>query len=198
MAKQITRDMPDNELMTRVCKNDERAFREVYHRYQRRLLDFFYGMSRSTHTAQDLTQETFFRIWRLRAKYSPTGSFPAYLFSFARNIWLEHCRELKKRRRLGRLEMFDIAAHEMRTETIHHPDHIAWRSELSDTISEALQSLPEEQRMAFVLRNIDGLSLNEVGEVLRCPTNTVRSRKLLAVKKLRLKLKEAFIGLEAS
>jgi len=198
MAKRTVRDMLDTELMIRVCKNDERAFREVYHRYQRRLLDFFYGMSRSTHTAQDLTQETFFRIWRLRAKYSPTGSFPAYLFSFARNIWLEHCRELKKRRRLGRLEMFDAAAHEMHTEAIHHPDQVAWRSELSDTIGEALQSLPEEQRMAFVLRNIDGLSLHEVGDVLQCPTNTVRSRKLLAVKKLRTKLKDLFVGLEAS
>lgn len=198
MAKRTTRDMLDTELMSRAQRNDERAFRELYCRYQRRLLDFFYGMSRSTHTAQDLTQETFFRIWRLRAKYSPNGSFPAYLFSFARNIWLEHCRELKKRSRLGRLEMFDIAASEMRTEAVHHPDHVAWRSELSDSIGEALQSLPEEQRMAFVLRNIDGLSLHEVGEVLQCPTNTVRSRKLLAVKKLRLKLKELFLALEAS
>ncbi len=198
MARRSPRDMLDTELMTRVRKNDDRAFREVYNRYQRRLLDFFYGMSRSTHTAQDLTQETFFRIWRLRARYSPNGSFPAYLFSFARNIWLEHCRELKKRRKLGRLEMFDVAAHELRADVAHHPDEIVWRSELSDTIGKALQSLPDEQRMAFVLRNIDGLSLQEVSQVLQCPTNTVRSRKLLAVKKLRLKLKDLFVGLEAS
>lgn len=198
MARRITRDMLDSELMIRVGKNDERAFREIHRRYQRRLLDFFYGMSRNTHTSQDLSQETFFRIWRLRAKYTATGSFPAYLFSFARNIWLEHCRELKKRSRLGRVESFDAAMHESRTENIHRPDQAAWRSELSETIGEALQKLPDEQRMAFVLRNIDGLSLHEVGEVLQCPTNTVRSRKLLAVKKLRQQLKDLFVGLEAS
>ncbi len=198
MAKRTLQEMQDTELMTRVCKNDERAFREIYHRYQRRLLDFFYGMTRSTHTAQDLTQETFFRIWRLRGKYAPSGSFPAYLFSFARNIWLEHCRDVKKRSRLGRLEMFDIAMCESRLDSAHHPDEVAWRSELSETIGAALQSLPDEQRMAFVLRNIEGLSLDEVSHVLQCPTNTVRSRKLLAIKKLRVKLQELFVGLEAS
>lgn len=198
MVRRATRDMQDTELMVRVRKNDERAFREIHQRYQRRLLDFFYGMSRSTHTAQDLTQETFFRIWRLRSKYSATGSFPAYLFSFARNIWLEHCRELKKRTRLGRAESFDRAAQELTAANVHCPHQSAWRSELSATIGDALQQLPEEQRMAFVLRNIEGLSLSEVSEVLKCPENTVRSRKLLAVKKLRHALKEVFLGLEAS
>jgi RNA polymerase sigma-70 factor, ECF subfamily len=198
MAGRQLRELRDTEVMVRVRKNDERAFRELYGRYQRRLLDFFYGMSRDAQTAQDLTQETFFRIWRLRDKYAATGSFPAYLFSFARNIWLEHCRDLTKRRKLGRRETFETYDFERPSQRMFYPDEAAWRAELSDKIGDALLELPENQRMAFVLRHIDGLSLPEVASVLQCPANTVRSRKLLAVKKLRDKLRDVFIGLEAS
>ena len=91
---------PDTTLMLRVRWGDERAFVELYRRYHRKLMDFFYGMSRNAQTAEDLCQETFLRVWKLRRRYAATGSFPAYLFAFARNVWLERCRETKRRQAL--------------------------------------------------------------------------------------------------
>jgi len=70
-------------------------------------MNFFYGMSRSAQMSEDLCQETFLRVWKLRRKYAATGSFPAYLFAFARNVWLEQCREIKKRQRLGKRQGVD-------------------------------------------------------------------------------------------
>jgi len=184
---------PDTTLMLRVRWGDERAFGELYRRYHRKLMDFFYGMSREPQSSEDLCQETFLRVWKLRTRYEATGSFPAYLFAFARNVWLEKCRERKKRRflRLGGTmnEGWQAAV----ASASNHPDKAAARSEMEERIFDALARLPEEQRMAFVMRNIQGLSIEEIASAMQCPMNTVRSRKLLAVKKLREALKSLLV-----
>ncbi|MCC6490625.1 MAG: sigma-70 family RNA polymerase sigma factor [Candidatus Hydrogenedentes bacterium] len=175
--------------MLKVREGDECAFAELFRRYQRRLLDFFYGMSRDALLAEDLCLETFARVWHLRRKYAATGSFPAYLFTFARNIWLEKCRHLSKQWRLGSALSVEADGPDLPAAVSTHPDEMASRSELEERILEAIAGLPEEQRMVFVMRTIQRLSLEDIAGVLQCPVNTVRSRKLLAVKKLRESLR---------
>lgn len=183
---------PDVSLMLKVRGGDQAAFEALYRRYNRRLLDFFYGMTRNAQTAEDLSHETFARIWQVRRKYQATGSFAAYLFTFGRNIWLENCRRLRKQQRLGFKQTLEDTAHELRADVSSQPDWGATRSELSERIGEALDALPEDQRMAFVMRNIEGLALSDIAAVMQCPENTVRSRKILAVKKLRALLRPVF------
>ena len=179
-------------LMLRVRQGDDSAFAQLYDRYHVRLLNFFYGLTRDRDVSDDLCQETFFRIWRLRAKYAATGSFPAYLFTFARNIWLEHCREKLKRQRLGRPSAIEDHAGSLLESRRPQPDAAAGNAEIADRIFAALSELPEEQRMVFVLRNIEGLSLGDTATIMQCPVNTVRSRKLLAVQKLRAALRRVY------
>ncbi|MBN2309081.1 MAG: sigma-70 family RNA polymerase sigma factor [Candidatus Hydrogenedentes bacterium] len=184
--------------MLRVRWGDECAFAELYRRYNRRLLDFFYGMSSNAHTAEDLSHETFARIWQVRRKYAATGSFPAYLFTFARNIWLEDCRRQRKQWRLGSRRSLDDGpdgvGYELAAAESYHPDRAAYRAELSSHILAALDALPDEQRMVFVMRNVEGLSITDIATVLQCPENTVRSRKILAIKKLRESLRESLVS----
>ncbi len=177
---------PDNTLMLRVREDDDdRAFAELYTRYYRKVLNFFYGMGRDVQAADDLCQETFLRIWKLRRRYGATGSFAGYLFTFARNIWLERCRELGRRRKLGMRQETDEFWDRLAGPARDHPDEVAARAELGDRIFDAVEQLPEEQRMVFVLRSVKGLSTDEIAVIMRCPANTVRSRKRLAVNKLR-------------
>lgn len=181
--------MRDTELMLKVREGDDSAFAELYARYSRKLLDFFYGMSRDPLLAEDLCLETFARIWHLRRKYAATGSFPAYLFTCARNIWLEKCRYLGRQWKLGSARSIEADEIEIIAGIASRPDESASRSELEERILAAIAELPEEQRMVFVMRTIQGLSLDDIASVLQCPVNTVRSRKLLAIKKLRETLK---------
>jgi len=182
-------DLRDTELMLKVREGDDLAFAELYNRYNRKLLDFFYGMGRDAQLAEDLCLETFARIWHLRRKYAATGSFPAYLFTCARNIWLEKCRYLGKQWRLGTARSIEAESIEIAADAATRPDECASRSELDLQILAAIAELPEEQRMVFVMRTIEGIALDDIAAVLQCPVNTVRSRKLLAVKKLRETLK---------
>lgn len=184
-------DLKDIPLMLRVRRGDEAAFAELHARYQQQLRNFFYGVCRNSSVANDMCQETFLRVWKIRARYRATGTFPAYLFGIARLVWMEKCRELKKHERMGvrcdASERWDLSIDVMK-----QPDALASRSELEGRILSALDSLPEEQRTVFVLRTIKGLSLQDIASVLDCPVNTVRSRKILAVKKLRHLLSSVF------
>ena len=195
-VRQSLERMADTELMLRVRDEDECAFEQLYRRYHRRLLDFFFGMCRNAHTADELCHETFARIWQVRRKYAATGSFPAYLFTFARNIWLEQCREYTKDRRLGIRQSFEDCIRELVAGPAGHPVEEASRSELAESIFAALEELPEEQRMVFVMRNIEGLGIDDIATIMQCPPNTVRSRKILAVRKLRESLSR-FVSLQA-
>ncbi|MBI4558206.1 MAG: sigma-70 family RNA polymerase sigma factor [Candidatus Hydrogenedentes bacterium] len=182
----------DAALMLRVRWGDEFAFEELYRRYFRKLLNFFYAMSRNPQNAEDLMQETFGRIWKQRCRYEPDGSFAAYVFAFARNIWLERCRVVRREH----LASVDVPFENLRIpagSAVDAPDILAERSEIEQQILSVLVNLPDEQRMAFVMRYVQRLSLNEIAEIMKCPVNTVRSRKLLAVRKLREALRCLYV-----
>ena len=181
----------DIALMLRVRSDDASAFESLHERYQRRLLNFFYGMSRNAPTANDLCQETFLRVWQARRRYHASGAFPAYLFGIARMVWREHCRNQSKDWRLQENPEWD-ADREPRVEARLAPDYQASCSEVEHYILEALQELSEEQRMVFVMRTIRGLSLSDIASALDCPVNTVRSRKILGIKRLRYLLDTLF------
>jgi len=179
----------DTELMMKVGEGDESAFAEIYHRYNRRLVNFFYALTRDCHASEDLSHETFARIWHFRRRYAATGSFASYVFAFARFIWLERRRELAKLWKLGTLEPFDGTGESLPNDPSQRPDECASRSEMDEYLWEALEQLPEDQRMVFVMRVLQRMSLEDIASTMNCPVNTVRSRKLLALKKLRLLLK---------
>lgn len=186
--------LSDAALMLRARDDDEAAFGILYERYHRKVLDFFYGMSRNASLAEDLCHETFLRIWKLRKRYAATGSFPAYLFTFARHVWLESSRRDRRIWRLGVRQPMEEDWQAPAAGNGGVPDVRAARSELEARIVDALEGLPDEQRMVFVMRNIEGLSLDEIASALQCPVNTVRSRRILAIKKLREALHSVFVS----
>lgn len=175
----------DLHLMLLSSRDDEAAFATLYERYHGRVHQFIFGLTRDRSVASDLSQETFLRIWKFRHRYAQTGSFLSYLFGFARNVWLEHCRARKKQ---FSLELRNSTPRELGRfmgMTQPEPDAMAGRSEIHGHIFEALELLPEEQRMVFVLRSVAGLTFDEVASVMQCPVNTARSRQITALKKLR-------------
>ncbi|MBI1320594.1 MAG: sigma-70 family RNA polymerase sigma factor [Candidatus Hydrogenedens sp.] len=180
---------PDIRLMLAARGDDLDAFGQLHDRYQPKIRRFFYGLTGAPQEASDLCQETFVRVWRIRKRYRATGSFQAYLFGVAKVVWMEHRRRVA---RLWQWEMPQSAAPPDAASTAPGPAEQALGGELREHIFAALNDLPEEQRLVFVMRTIDGLGLEDIARALDCPVNTVRSRKLLAVKRLRHRLRELY------
>jgi RNA polymerase sigma-70 factor (ECF subfamily) len=189
---QLTPEPEDINLMMQVSDGDETSFSTLYGRYHAKIRNFFFSLTRNTCVSADLSQETFLRIWKYRQRYTVTGSFPAYLFGFARNIWLEHCRKSHHKyvSELQKATALDIER--FMATPVPEPDTAAGRTEINEHILDALDTLPEDQRVVFVLRSVEGLSLDEIAAVMHCPRNTVRSRQIIALKKLRRLLNPAY------
>jgi RNA polymerase sigma-70 factor (ECF subfamily) len=170
--------------MLKVKASSTEAFAALHGRYQQKVLAYFYGLSGDSAAANDLAQETFLRVWQVRERYRATGPFPAYLFAISRLIWQEYCRREGKQWRLGHKVSLETGE-EQESGSHNSPFRQAARSEMAHLLFHALEQLPEEQRQVFMLRHVRGLSLEEIAGALDCPVNTVRSRKILAIKKLR-------------
>lgn len=182
----------DISLMRRAANDDDQAFEVIYLRYHQRVNHFLHGLSGNASVGSDLAQETFLRMWRFRRRYTNSGSFASYVFGIARNVWLEHCRAQKKQFSLELRQSTPRELSRFMGAASPHPDTAAGHAEDRRQILAALERLPEEQRMVFVLRSIEGLSFEEVASVLQCPVNTVRSRQITALKKLRSTLKGVY------
>lgn len=182
---------PGIALMLQVKDGDQAAFGLLYGRLQRQVHSFFYGLCGDPGTCKDLTQETFLRIWKYRGRYAATGSILAYLLTFGRYVWLEHCRLLRRHGQPSSTPVEEFLDG-LLAPAQAGPDTRASSSEISDHIMAALRDLPDEQRMAFVLLAIEGLNAEDAASVMQCPIHTVRSRKILAVKKLRAALHDVW------
>ena len=179
----------DEELMNFVGNQDVSAFEELFGRYERRIFTFFYRLMANTEEARDCTQETFLRLWKGRAGYTPKGKFSTYIFQIAKNHFLNGLQKQKSRITLKHTFGINTQGHVEEQTPSESGYHRAVAHEIVSAISKAVTSLPEIYRIVYVLSEEQQLPYKEIANVLGCPVGTVSSRKVEAVRKLRKLLK---------
>ena len=175
--------MDDDALMRQVAAGDEGAFAAIVRAYQRPLTRFaeriLVGDPQSAH---DVVQEAFVLLWRMRAEYKPQSCLRSLLYRIVHNVSLDCARRAKL---CTPLTM--VTEH---AETLSEPLEAACQSRaLGEAIRQAVRTLPESQRVVFVLSQYEQLSYQQIAAILGCPIGTVASRKRLAVDVLRRKLR---------
>jgi len=171
-------DASDPELTRRCLAGDERAYRELVKRYERQVYSLALRMLRVREDAEDLTQETFVRMFKALDRYDPSRPFPAWLFTIAARLSIDHIR----RRRLKTVSIFrqDPGTEEEHVleleDTTPGPAELAERSEEERATEALIAALPEHYRVVVLLRHQQGLSYEEIAEALRLPLGTVKAR----------------------
>jgi RNA polymerase sigma-70 factor (ECF subfamily) len=187
-------DLSDEELMARYARGEETAFEVLVSRYRKPLFGFLARYLGRTDKAEDVFQEVFFEVIRVRTRYRPGHRFASWLYRIARN------RAVDRLRRNGFREMESLddplegAGGETRLGTIAgsnpDPEAVVSGGQLAKVLDRALASLPPEQREVLWLKERSGLSLSEVAELLGVSENTVKSRLRYALEKVRSQLLE--------
>jgi RNA polymerase sigma-70 factor, ECF subfamily len=168
----------DAGLVRRCLAGDEKAYRELVERYQGQVYGLSLRMVRRSEDAEDLTQETFVRMFRALARYDPTRPFPAWLFTIATRLCIDHIR--RSRVKLVPLVRREPGSEEERTLELEDPgptpDEVTARTEEERRTHELIASLPAHYRVVVVLRHQQDLSYEEIADVLHLPLGTVKAR----------------------
>lgn len=181
-------DLSDEEVMVRCAQGSERAFEILVERYQSRIINLITRFIGDPDRAQDIAQEVFIRVYRNRERYRKSGKFSTWIFTIAANLAKNEIRRKVRHRRVVSLDEereFGSLGDTLPDER-PGPKQTLERRELEVMILKAIEDLPERYRMALVLRDIEGLSYDEVSKVLGIPGGTVRSR----INRARLMVKE--------
>lgn len=179
----------DGELMVAFQEGDQEAFALLYDRHTRALINFFYKMCYDRALAEDLTQDTFLKLLRSRGKYRPEASFKTFLYTVAKNLWIDRHRSLKAAPKTVSAEIRaredGATLGELAEAATDSPVERVADREAAEIVRRALLDLPEAQRLVFVMAEAQGLRYREISEVLGIPVGTVKSRMNAAVTTLR-------------
>ena len=186
----FSRDLPDEDLMDHVVAGSELAFVCLVDRYKNRLQNVIFRYVRDYQRSEDLAQEAFVRVYLHRERYRKTGKFSTWIFTIAVNLAKNEIRRKVRLRNVFSLEQMEETTGsiepQMRNDDQPPTDRLIERDQTSRLVEQAIRRLPDVYREALVLRDIEGLSYEEIGEVLGVPGGTVRSR----INRARLMLKE--------
>jgi len=187
-----SKDLPSEDLMLKIAGGDESAFQILVERHQASLLNMIYRFIGDRTKSQDLAQEVFLRVWQAAGRYEPNAKFTTWLYRIAANLCLN---ELKASRRKRWLRFFHADTEEQTVgeENFSNgspsPEDLLLARERSRQITSALQSLPENQRLALILKRYDDLSYEEIARILNCSVSAVESLLVRAKRNLQEKLK---------
>lgn len=175
----------DDELMDRVQRGDMQAFAALSRRHMTRLVRFCARLTGDAGAAEELSQETWLRIWRSRESYVGHGKFVPLLYTVARNQCRNHVRD-RTRRGAVLTEAGDDLSEIAGVEPVAVSDLIT--RERQGRVQRAIQDLPEAMREAVILRFSEELSYEDMTPILETAETTIRSRVFHGLKRLRAAL----------
>jgi len=168
----------DKKLVERVQKGDKGAFDLLVLKYQHKIVNLIMRYVRDPELALDIAQEAFIKAYRALPRFRGDSAFYTWMYRIAVNTAKNHLAAQRRRPMDVELdlqdpEQYDLHAKLKETDT---PEGVALGNELKETVERAIAALPEDLRTAIVLRELEGMSYEEIAQTMECPVGTVRSR----------------------
>jgi RNA polymerase sigma-70 factor (ECF subfamily) len=187
----MTQDENDQQLVQRVQKGDKSAFDLLVLKYQHRVLKLVSRFVSDAAEAEDVAQEAFIKAYRALPAFRGDSAFYTWLYRIAINTAKNALVSNRRRPVDFDLDMQDPDQYERhaRLREADTPEGVLLTEEIRVVVERALEQLPEDLRTAIVLRELEGLSYEEIAEAMDCPVGTVRSRIFRAREAIDKKLK---------
>ncbi|MDX1454181.1 MAG: RNA polymerase sigma factor RpoE [Gammaproteobacteria bacterium] len=168
----------DQILVEKVQKGDKSAFDLLVLKYQHKILMLIGRYVKDHSEAQDVAQEAFIKAYRALPRFRGDSAFYTWMYRIAINTAKNHLVAEKRRPVDQQVDLQDPDSYDMqaRLKNVDTPERLLLTDEIQSNVESVIEELPEELRTAIVLRELDGLSYEEISEAMDCPVGTVRSR----------------------
>jgi RNA polymerase sigma-70 factor (ECF subfamily) len=183
---------PDVQLMLRAKDGDDQAFAQLVENYQDRLVSIFYNMVHDQQSAEDLTQEVFFRIYRAKNGYEPTAKFSTWMFRIANNLALNNRRSKSRRKEVqfGTQDTGDLTPRPsesmVKEKSGLMPVRLLDAEEMRALVRDAIEQLNDRQKMAVLLHKFEDMSYADIADTLEMTVMGVKSLLSRARENLRI------------
>jgi RNA polymerase sigma-70 factor, ECF subfamily len=190
----------DLVLVRRAQSGDRAAFKLLFERYHRRVYAVALGVLKSPSDAHDVVQEAFVKVYKHLPDFQGASSFYTWLYRIAMNLSIDQLRRKKTARQVdyddavGRDSQADDPAQLAPTIDGSDPSRTQSRKELAGKIQAALSTLPEYHRQVILLREVEGLSYEEIAKIMKVPKGTIMSRLFHARRKMQSALADYVEG----
>ncbi len=181
----------DEDLVIKIKNGDQDAFEQLVHRYEGKIYSVAYRFMGNHADAGDLAQDTFIRMYQALPGFRGDSSFATWLYRIAANACRDELRKKQRRRNVSMDEMIEASPANIPTAASEYsPEEAVQRQEIRHQVQECLNRLSDDHRLILVLREIQGLSYEEIAGLLDCSLGTVKSRISRARNALKERLKE--------
>ncbi|NOR37454.1 MAG: RNA polymerase sigma factor RpoE [Woeseiaceae bacterium] len=174
----MSNESTDKELVKRVQKGDKGAFDLLVLKYEQKIVNLVMRYVRDPELALDISQEAFIKAYRAVPRFRGDSAFYTWLYRIAVNTAKNYLAAQRRRPMDIELDMQDpeqYGLHAKLKET-DTPEGLTISQELQEVLERAIEALPDDLRTAIILRELDGMSYEEIAQTMDCPVGTVRSR----------------------
>jgi RNA polymerase sigma-70 factor, ECF subfamily len=172
----------DEALLRLVHRKDVRAYEALYDRHAQVVYNLVMRIVRDPNAAEELLQEIFWQVWQKAEQYEGSGSVAAWLYRVARNRALDYLRHQRARPQTAPTELETVErSPRYATSSAESEVEQSWRRQ---QVMQALESIPNEQRLCLELAYFEGLSQREIAEQTRTPLGTIKTRMRIGMEKL--------------
>jgi len=181
---------PDEELVARSVGGDLDSFNQLVLRWERPIYALAYRQLGREEDARDVAQEAFLRAYRSLPGFKGESKFSSWLYRITLNLCHDALRRRMRSRELQApegVDVIELAAEQGPTESI---EDLVGRNQMSERVARAMRHLSEDQRTAIVLKEYQGLTFQEIADLLRCPLSTVKTRLYQGLSVLRRELEK--------
>jgi RNA polymerase sigma-70 factor (ECF subfamily) len=168
----------DHQLVKRVQQGDKRAFDLLVLKYQHKIISVVHRYVRDSADVQDVVQEAFIKAYRALESFRGDSAFYTWMYRIAINTAKNHLISRGRRPPASDVDIEDAEyfAGNDNLQDFNTPESSLFCDQLQAAVDKAVSQLPEDLRTAVTLREMDGLSYEEIAEIMKCPVGTVRSR----------------------
>ena len=198
MAAQIQARETDQQLVVRVQKGDKRAFDLLVLKYQHKIKAIVGRYIRDHAEVDDVTQEAFIKAYRALANFRGDSAFYTWMYRIGINTAKNHLVSRGRRPPARDVDIDDVEFHagSEPLRDLDTPENNFFRDELQSVVNRSIRDLPEDLRTAVTLRELEGLSYEDIADIMDCPVGTVRSRIFRARESIDRQVRPLLDGVE--